>query len=283
MLVVMKIMQTKNGPLEYRVENPDGKQSVLILHGGHMNASIRLGEDYFVQKGYKTIVVSRPGYGQTPLQTGETPVDFAAALADLLDELQVDKVTPVGISAGGRSAIALAQHYPERVEKLILQCSVSYEKWPDVMTNIAAHIAFNSFMEKYTWAMMRFFLKKKPRMALKLLLGSMTTKDVNDVASKLSDEQVSELVNIFNHSRSGKGFLADIRAYGGSAAGIKAPTLIIHSKFDASVPMLHALTLQKQINGSELYVSEAESHMIWFSAKYKDIQKKMDEFLAKTL
>ena len=45
----------------------------------------------------------------------------------MLDALQVDKAIVVGISAGARSAIALARRHPQRVSGLILIVPASFE------------------------------------------------------------------------------------------------------------------------------------------------------------
>jgi 2-hydroxy-6-oxonona-2,4-dienedioate hydrolase len=45
----------------------------------------------------------------------------------LLDALQVDKAIVIGISAGARSAIALARRHPQRVSDLILIVPASFE------------------------------------------------------------------------------------------------------------------------------------------------------------
>jgi pimeloyl-ACP methyl ester carboxylesterase len=59
------------GPVKYRLEHHglhhghDDSSTVLILHGGHMRASLPLGEEVFTEAGYSVLVPSRPGYGRT--------------------------------------------------------------------------------------------------------------------------------------------------------------------------------------------------------------------------
>ena len=274
----MQICTTKFSSVEYRVEG-SGSRSVLLLHGGHMNASVRLGEDYFLENGYKVVVVSRPGYGRTPLPKSSSSDNFSKVLNELLSELSINKTVVVGVSAGSRHAIKFTTDYPHLVEKLILQSAISFAKWPDLKTRIAAYIAFNGVSEKYTWQMVRFFLKTNPTATLKFMLSNMTTLDASKVVAKYTTDQFNQLIKVFMYSQSGKGFMNDIKNTDFDAQGVTVPCLIIHSKFDKSVPLSHPQLLSKQINGSELYISDAESHLIHLSEHYSSIKRKMDVFL----
>lgn len=244
-----------------------------------MDATVNLGEDFFIKRGYQVITLSRPGYGKTSLTVGPSPDDLADTVAKLLESLNIRKVVAVGISAGGRSAVRLAAKYPSVVEKLILQCATSFMPWPDVHTRRIARIAFSPSMEKLTWQIMRGILKASPRAGLKMMLGNMSTLNPDDVADSFSKEQSDGLINIFAHLQSGKGFMNDLAQTSGSAKDVHVPTLIIHSKYDKSVSLDHAKKLHAEITDSRLFITTAESHMIWFSTQYDQIQKEMGAFL----
>lgn len=244
-----------------------------------MDASVNLGEDFFIKRGYQVITLSRPGYGKTSLAVGPSPDDLADTVAKLLESLNIHKVVAVGISAGGRSAVRLAAKYPSVVEKLILQCATSFMPWPDAQTRRVARIAFNPAMEKFTWQIMQRLLKAQPRAGLRMMLSNMTTLSPDDVVNSLSKEQSNDLVELFSHLQSGKGFMNDLAQTSGSAKDVHVPTLIIHSKYDKSVSLEHAKKLHSEIAGSRLFITTAESHMIWFSTQYDQIQKEMGAFL----
>jgi pimeloyl-ACP methyl ester carboxylesterase len=55
--------------IEYRLERR-GDATALILHGGHMSARCRFGEETFLEAGYTVLVTSRPGYGRTAVGAG---------------------------------------------------------------------------------------------------------------------------------------------------------------------------------------------------------------------
>lgn len=274
----MQLARTTLGGIEYRIEG-SGSKTALILHGGHMNAGIHLGEDYFVDNGYTVIVVSRPGYGNTPLASMAALDDFADALKELFEQLHVSSAVIVGISAGGRTAMRFSAKYPLLVEKLILQSSISFASWPDLKTRIAAFIAFNPISEKYTWKLIRSLLEKNPTVPIKMMVANMTTLDPEKVVSDYTQEQISQLGEVFAKSGSGKGFMNDIKPSHYDGADVNVPTLIIHSKYDKSVPLNHPHLLNKQIEGSQLYLTDAESHLIWFSPHYSSIKDRMSTFL----
>jgi len=71
----------------------------------------------------RCLAVDMPGFGGSEPPVGEKPASmqrWAGLLAGVLDQLGVDKVTPVGCSMGGYLAMALLRHHPDRVERLVL-------------------------------------------------------------------------------------------------------------------------------------------------------------------
>lgn len=276
----MQSLKMTKGTLEYRRAG-SGLKAVIIFPGGHMDAKISLGEDFFLDEGYQVIVVSRPGYGKTSLDMGPTPEEFADSVFKLLTELGVTKVVALGISAGGRSAVRLAAKYTDTVQKLILQSATSFMPWPDARTRNIAKIAFNFSTQKITWRIMSWLLRHFPQTGLRTMLANMTTLNPNKIVKRLSGEQQQKLIQLFSHLQSGKGFMNDLKQNEGSAQDVHVPTLIIHSKYDKSVDLGHAEKLHEEIRGSQLFVSDAESHMIWFSDSYEEIQKTMKDFLEK--
>jgi pimeloyl-ACP methyl ester carboxylesterase len=65
----MRVISIDGRVLEYRLERR-GEATVLILHGGHMSARCRFGEETFLDADYSVVVASRPGYGRTALALG---------------------------------------------------------------------------------------------------------------------------------------------------------------------------------------------------------------------
>jgi 2-hydroxy-6-oxonona-2,4-dienedioate hydrolase len=111
--------------METALVGDDSKPALLILHGmpGSYRQALPLGED--LVDDYFAILPSRPGYGRTPITTGRTGPEQAAAYAALLDALEIETAAVVGISGGGLSAAAFAAQFPERCTSLVLMCALA--------------------------------------------------------------------------------------------------------------------------------------------------------------
>ncbi len=272
------IAHTGKGPIEYRVVGQG--PSVLVFNGGHTRCTSPLGHQrFFVEHGYQLIIPSRPGYGNTPSSTGRTAEAFADALIPLVDQLQLKQVIVLGISAGGRTALQFAGRSPERVSKVILQNAVTGGKWPSLPTRMMSYLLFNPWAERWTWTAFRWLVKVAPLAALKGIMRSLTTLDPNVVVDSMSQEQQRAALTFLFSSRSGSGFLHDMRHVCGDLSRITAPTLIIESKYDGSKDISHATYAADHIPKADLFVIPAESHLMWFSSYNEIIEEKMRTFL----
>lgn len=104
----------------YYVEHGSGKP-LVFLHGAswdHRQWGPQV--DYF-SRSYRTIALDARGHGRSMLPPGKVdPRQFSHDVICLLDHLDVEKATLVGLSMGGHVALQSAAYHPERVDKLIL-------------------------------------------------------------------------------------------------------------------------------------------------------------------
>ena len=97
---------------------------ILFLHGfmgdsNEFNQVISLLSDQFCY-----LIVDLPGHGKTRILGGEecyTMSNTAHALINLLEQLNIKKCFLVGYSMGGRLALYLTLHFPERFSKVVLE------------------------------------------------------------------------------------------------------------------------------------------------------------------
>ncbi len=117
------LSNTACGMLEYGEQGTG--EPVLVLHGAGggydqgLIAAAQLGE------GYRVIAPSRFGYLNTPIPADASVSAQADAYVCLLDQLGIDRVSVIAVSAGGPSALQFALRYPERVNALVLVSAVS--------------------------------------------------------------------------------------------------------------------------------------------------------------
>ncbi len=69
---------------------------------------------------YNIIVVDQRNHGDSPHSPSNAYQDLVADIVELLDDLELEKVTLCGHSMGGKTAMMFALTHPERLEKLIV-------------------------------------------------------------------------------------------------------------------------------------------------------------------
>jgi 2-succinyl-6-hydroxy-2,4-cyclohexadiene-1-carboxylate synthase len=108
----------------YSFRGDSNQPLILFLHGF-------MGDSYefdrvisLLSEQFSCLTVDLPGHGKTRIIGGEecyTMANTAQALIDWLDELNVKRCALVGYSMGGRLALYLSLHFPERFSKVVLE------------------------------------------------------------------------------------------------------------------------------------------------------------------
>ena len=259
-------------------------EPILIFHGGHSNAKEEFGYQALVQAGYQLITPSRPGYGVTSSKIGE---DFSTACTfyrKLLDHLNIQKVHVIGISAGGPTAIYFASHQPNRVQSLTLQSSVT-RQWltRKDLEYKAAKVIFRPSVEKYTWLMLRYFNKLFPGFIFKRMFPQFSNLPYHEAKDKIRPTDIVEVQKMNQRQRSGSGFFIDLVQVNTlreeDIKAVKAPTFIMHSRHDGSVPIDHALYAHEQIENSQLKLLDSWGHLIWLGDTEAEVNQLLQQFL----
>jgi pimeloyl-ACP methyl ester carboxylesterase len=268
--------------VEYRHERR-GPGTVLICHGGHLRASIALGEGPLEKAGLSVLVPSRPGYGRTPLNGGlpETAVLFR----ELCHRLDITSVGVIGISAGAPLAIELAARYPDLVESLVLQSARSSLPWPDLLTRLGGSVAFHPTLQTLTWTGMQASMALWPGFGLRTTLGSMSTLPADDVIADLTPAERGEVQTLFRSMSSGQGFQEDLKTSPDPdmERQVRQPTLVIASPTDGAVPFRHSQHLARSIPSARLWASPSLSHLIWYGTGARETASRTVGFLTETM
>ena len=93
--------------------------ALVLLHAGIADRTMWADHlQPFAHAGYRVVAVDLPGYGDTPVATGEqAPWND---VVDTMDELSIGRATLIGNSLGGAVALRVAVVAPERVASLVL-------------------------------------------------------------------------------------------------------------------------------------------------------------------
>ncbi len=103
----------------YAIFNKDGKEPVILLHGGLVSSDEWGFEVPLLSKTHKVIVVDSRGHGRSTMTDKPFSYDLMASdIFQLIDYLKIEKASIVGWSDGGIIGLILAYKYPERVNKL---------------------------------------------------------------------------------------------------------------------------------------------------------------------
>jgi pimeloyl-ACP methyl ester carboxylesterase len=251
-----RIVDTACGPIEVatRGEGPP----VLMIHGagggydqGLLFAQALGGE-------FRWIVPSRFGYLGTPLpEDASTPLQ-ADAHACLLDALGIDRVAVVGVSAGGPSALQLALRHPERVTGLAMLCAVSRRDPP---RGPVADFAFRLVLTRDFpfWVMNT---AARPALAAMLGVDRETLARLPPQDAALMNQALARIHPVAERRA---GIVFDMGRLVADAPypleRIRTPTLVVHARDDALVPVGHAENTAAGIRGARLVLLEEGGHM----------------------
>lgn len=270
----IRIARTAKGPIEYRLEG--GGSVVLVLNGGHCSRNTRLSHEQLVYENFSVLTPSRPGYDRTPAALGHTAQAAADTLASLLDTLDITTVSVIGISAAGPTALAFAQQYPGRTQRLILESAVATE-W-DEPTKRLARLLFGR-AEKLTWILVKLALILMPLKTIKAMMRELTTFRVDDVLQRMSQNDIRFVKRMLRSMQSGTGFMNDIEHSVDRLQTIRVPVLVMYSPHDKSVPPKNAQRVASEVAHCELYEVPADSHLIWIGPHANQVWQKRLAFL----
>jgi 2-hydroxy-6-oxonona-2,4-dienedioate hydrolase len=226
------VLSSPWGPLEYLEGAGAGGPRVLLVHGagggydqGELMADILLGDEF------RWVAPSRFGYLGSAVPPGGTPDDQAHAFAWLLDELGIDEVAVVALSAGGPSALLFALLHPERVTSLTLvSAGVTRVTVPD-----------QAAADRKGRMLVRLFARDFPHWAVTALFEGRFMELMGadrEVVARLSPEERTWVRRFIESMRPAslrsRGARFDNLAPppGDRIAGIRTPTLIIHAEDD---------------------------------------------------
>ena len=254
--------------IAYRVYGA-GRKDLVIVPGivSNVEYAHKLpGYDEFLEQvspHFRVIVFDKRGNGLSE-KLGDSAPTLEQRMDDIrfvMDAVNSDKASILGISEGGSLSALFAAMYPERTERLILFGAFAHTPGLDRLTRYPSFI--------------RPFFK---RMAMKRAVKSVQKSwgDGSFVRSVVPSRMLinSELRRLFkeyelastNASNMGKMMSLlgemDVRAF---LKDVRCPTLVMHSHDDKLVPFKYGQALHKGIAGSELVELSDAGHTYFMS------------------
>jgi 3-oxoadipate enol-lactonase len=194
----------------------------------------------------RLVVPDLRGHGKSPNSSGFAIEDMADDVAQLCDDLGLDRVAVVGMSMGGTVAQALAVRRPDLVEALGL---IDTTAWygpdaPAVWAQRAAKARADGLRTLSEFQLARWFSEEFRLANTELCLRLLNTFAANDLESYVSSCRAMGA--------------ADFRA---ALAGIDLPACVIVGEFDEATPVSHAEDLHERLSRSTLNVIRGSKHL----------------------
>ncbi|MBW4440539.1 MAG: 2-succinyl-6-hydroxy-2,4-cyclohexadiene-1-carboxylate synthase [Plectolyngbya sp. WJT66-NPBG17] len=94
--------------------------SIVIFLHGFLGSGAEF-DPIVAQLPNRSLTIDLPGHGKTRFSEDYTIANTAAAIVDLLDELEIDQANLVGYSMGGRLGLYLALNYSQRFPAAVIE------------------------------------------------------------------------------------------------------------------------------------------------------------------
>ncbi|MDN7026204.1 alpha/beta hydrolase [Methanoculleus sp. FWC-SCC1] len=284
-----RIIETRLGTVEIDITEGDGPV-LLGSHGGLGGIDQCRAAIDFAGKDFRLLSLSRPGYLNTPLESGKTLDEQADLFAAVLDELGIDRVAVFSISAGGPFAYTFAIRHPDRIWALITADSVSgYYDLPETAGPLTQMI----FLSDTGQRLLQKMTKARPDAFIKEIFRS---------EAYYTKEQMKKHLDFVMNDPYAYGFatafMNTMYPYKPRKAGtendvaitrtlshlpveeITCPTLVIHGTHDADVKLYDGVYAYEHIENAERIWIEEGSHLcFWINPKSKEAQLYALEFL----
>jgi len=105
--------------LNFVLDGPHDAPPVVLLNS--LGADLSMWEEQveLLAHGHRIVRCDLRGHGASPVPSGPyLPEELAGDVIDLLDRLEIERATLVGVSLGGAMALSIAVDRPQRVERL---------------------------------------------------------------------------------------------------------------------------------------------------------------------
>jgi pimeloyl-ACP methyl ester carboxylesterase len=215
-------------------------ENILILHGWGTNIQTMMPVHNILKGDFKVYTIDFPGFGESPEPPEPWGVyEYADYIKRFIDEMDMDQVTLIGHSFGGRISLILSNRYPELVKKMVLIDAAGLIPRRGAKYYFKVY-SFKAMKKIYNTAF--FWIPKEKR--LKKFYEKFGSQDYRDAGGIM--RQV--LVKTVNE---------DLRPL---LKGIKASTLLVWGRNDDATPVYMAEIMNEEIPDSGLVVLEDAGH-----------------------
>ena len=231
--------------LHYEVEGPDDAPVLVLSHA--LGASIAMWDPQLarLKSALRVVRYDQRGHGKSPVPPGPYRIDdFGRDLVQLLDRLELKRVSFCGLSLGGMVGAWIGINAPERVERLLLCCAAARMLRPEDYAVRAWRVREHGMASVADAVLARWvttdFAARQPR-TVEWVRGMLLSTPAEGYAGACEALQAMDLRNDLSR--------------------IEKPTLVIAGADDQATPVQQSREIGRHIRHSKLVVIPGASHL----------------------
>jgi len=214
-------------------------EPLLLLHGWGVSSESFAGLARDLEGRFAVTAVDLPGFGwSAPPPEAWGSLDYATQLARFMEAAGIAAAHVLGHSFGGRVALALAAHFPERVRRLVLVAS----------GGIRPPRTARYYLRVWAAKLARRVVAPALRGRWGRRLEEAVTRRVGSRDSRQAGRMRPTLVRLVNEDA--RPLLAQVRA----------PTLILWGSRDSEIPEASMRRMARGIRGARLEILDGAGH-----------------------
>jgi 3-oxoadipate enol-lactonase len=113
--------------IAHRTDGPEAKPALVLASSLGTTWELWDAQIPSLVQDFRVVRFDHPGHGRSPIADVPVTVEsLADRVVELLDALELERVSFCGLSLGGMVGMALALRAPERVDRLVLCCTAAH-------------------------------------------------------------------------------------------------------------------------------------------------------------
>jgi pimeloyl-ACP methyl ester carboxylesterase len=204
----------------------------------------------------RAIALDLPGFGESPMPSGEITVSgYAKLVAGLLEQLEIESAVVVGSSMGGFIAAELALEFAPRVERLVLAAAAGIS-----ITNLRRRPTMTG--ARVAGAISAVTLAQREAVVARPRLRHLAMSFVIRHPSRIRPDLLLEIAPGSN----APGFMDALEAlldydFRDRLSDVSCPTLLVWGREDMLVPVGDADEFERLIAGSRKVIFDETGHV----------------------
>lgn len=231
--------------LAYRIDGKEAKPALVLASSLGTTWELWDAQLPALVRDFRVVRFDHPGHGRSPIPDAPVTVEsLADGAIEVLDALELERVSFCGLSLGGMVGMALALRAPERLGRLVLCCTAAYlgpvEGWHERARVVRA---------------------RGTSAIAEAVVGRWFTQPFRE-ESPATVTRFREMLEAIP----AEGYAACCEAIAGwdarsDVSAIRAPTLVISGADDVATPVEDGTFLAESIPGAELTVLPECAHL----------------------